>query len=75
MNPEGVPIDPLAAYRPTSKKRATKVYPIAFALVAKGKRFQYRAVQAVKTSQTEAVLIPSGKFVKIAGDKVVKVKP
>lgn len=52
-----------------------KYFPIAFALVEKGKGMLYRRIRAVKTSSLEAVLIPSGKLVTIAADKMVWIKP
>jgi hypothetical protein len=55
-------------------KRVAKLFSTAFALVKIGTRFQYRSVQAVKTSNREAVLIPSGKFIRVEPMKMVKVR-
>lgn len=55
-------------------KRQPKMYGTAFALVEIGKPFQYRSVRAVKTSNKEAVLLPSGKFIRVEPMKMVKVK-
>jgi len=57
-----------------SKPRKSKVFPIAFTLINRGDRFVVRTAEAVKISNTEAVLLNSGKIVKFEATKVVKVR-
>lgn len=58
-----------------SVAKKPRLFGVAFGLVSKGQRFHYRTVQAVKISPTECILLPSGKMVRLAATKMVKVKP
>ncbi len=53
-------------------KKVQNVYPIAFVHIPRGDKFVIRTAQAVKISPTEAVLLKSGKIIKLAASKVVK---